>query len=130
MIMVFVVMVSMVFAVFAIFTFFVLSFLRRLLCFRGRFPLGKSRRANEKSAQNYGQEPLLAILPGIALTELWQIVGVAEVRAVFRIDERANFIVLDRDITAIPPNEIHKTIVLETWFGGRRVYSGSEKVSF
>lgn len=26
----------------------------------------------------YGQEPLLAILPGVALQELWQIVGVAE----------------------------------------------------
>ncbi len=47
-----------------------------------------------------------------------------------RPGKRANFIVLDRDLTAIPPNEIHETIVLETWFEGKKVYSGAKKVSF
>jgi putative ABC transport system permease protein len=32
----------------------------------------------QRSINEYGEEPLLAILPGVALQELWQIVGVAE----------------------------------------------------
>jgi putative ABC transport system permease protein len=32
----------------------------------------------QRAINEYGQEPLLAILPGVALQELWQIVGVAE----------------------------------------------------
>jgi putative ABC transport system permease protein len=32
----------------------------------------------QRAINNYAQEPLLAILPGVALQELWQIVGVAE----------------------------------------------------
>ncbi len=47
-----------------------------------------------------------------------------------RPGKRANFIVLDQDLTAIPANEIHKTIVLETWFEGKKVYEGTDKVSF
>ena len=47
-----------------------------------------------------------------------------------RPGKRANFIVLDRDLTAIPVSEIHQTIVLETWFKGELVYEGTEKVSF
>ena len=47
-----------------------------------------------------------------------------------RPGKRANFIVLDQDLTAIPVNQIHETIVLETWFEGDKVYEGSEKVSF
>ncbi len=46
-----------------------------------------------------------------------------------RTGKRANFVVLDQDLTAIPVNEIHKTIVLETWFEGQSVYSGTTKVS-
>jgi predicted amidohydrolase YtcJ len=34
----------------------------------------------------------------------------------------ADFIVVDRDLFKISPYDIHKTIVLETWVGGRRVY--------
>ena len=33
----------------------------------------------QRSINEYAQEPLLAILPGVALQELWQIVGIAEV---------------------------------------------------
>ncbi len=47
-----------------------------------------------------------------------------------RPGKRANFIVLDQDLTAIPSNQIHETIVLETWFEGEKVYEGEEKVSF
>ena len=32
----------------------------------------------QRSINEYPQEPLLAILPGVALQELWQIVGIAE----------------------------------------------------
>lgn len=32
----------------------------------------------QRAINTYGEEPLLAILPGVALQELWQIVGVAE----------------------------------------------------
>jgi putative ABC transport system permease protein len=32
----------------------------------------------QRAINEYGQEPLLAILPGVALQELWQIVGIAE----------------------------------------------------
>lgn len=34
--------------------------------------------ALQRAINNYASEPLLAILPGVALQELWQIVGVAE----------------------------------------------------
>jgi predicted amidohydrolase YtcJ len=34
----------------------------------------------------------------------------------------ADFIVVDRDLFKISPYDIHKTVVLETWVGGRRVY--------
>ena len=33
----------------------------------------------QRAINEYAQEPLLAILPGVALQELWQIVGIAEV---------------------------------------------------
>lgn len=32
----------------------------------------------QRAINEYGEEPLLAILPGVALQELWQIVGIAE----------------------------------------------------
>ena len=32
----------------------------------------------QRAINDYGEEPLLAILPGVALQELWQIVGIAE----------------------------------------------------
>ncbi|MEL7099244.1 MAG: ABC transporter permease, partial [Pseudomonadota bacterium] len=32
----------------------------------------------QRAINTYGREPLLAILPGVALTELWQVVGLAE----------------------------------------------------
>lgn len=47
-----------------------------------------------------------------------------------RPGKRANFIVLDQDLTAIPENQIHETIVLETWFEGDLVYEGTQKISF
>nr|MDJ0939016.1 amidohydrolase family protein [Woeseiaceae bacterium] len=47
-----------------------------------------------------------------------------------RPGKRANFIILDRDLTAIDRSEIHESIVLETWFEGQKVYEGTEKVSF
>ena len=47
-----------------------------------------------------------------------------------RPGKRANFIVLDRNLFEIPKNEIHKAIVQQTWFEGRKVYEGTEKVSF
>ncbi|GFE50822.1 hypothetical protein So717_25750 [Roseobacter cerasinus] len=34
--------------------------------------------ALQRAINDYGQEPLLAVLPGVALQELWSIVGVAE----------------------------------------------------
>ena len=47
-----------------------------------------------------------------------------------RPGKRANFIVLNQDLQAIPKNKIHETIVLETWFEGKQVYVGTKKVSF
>jgi predicted amidohydrolase YtcJ len=35
----------------------------------------------------------------------------------------ADFIVIDRDIFKIPPEQLGKTQVLQTWMGGKRVYS-------
>ena len=36
--------------------------------------------------------------------------------------EKADFVVIDRDIARISPEEIRDTQVLETWVGGKRVY--------
>ena len=33
----------------------------------------------QRAINNYPREPLLAVLPGVALQELWQIIGIAEV---------------------------------------------------
>ncbi len=41
----------------------------------------------------------------------------------------ADFVILDRDITAIPPAEILKTKVLDTFVGGRQVYVGGIKAA-
>ena len=41
----------------------------------------------------------------------------------------ADFVILDRDITAIPPAEILKTKVLGTFVGGRQVYVGGIKTA-
>ena len=41
----------------------------------------------------------------------------------------ADFIILDRDITAIPPADILKTKVLGTFVGGRQVYVGGVKAA-
>ena len=35
----------------------------------------------------------------------------------------ADFIVVDRDIFKIAPEQLGKTTVLQTWMGGKRVYS-------
>ncbi len=37
----------------------------------------------------------------------------------------ADFIVVDRDPTAVTPQSLGRTMVLETWVGGERVFSGS-----
>lgn len=39
--------------------------------------------------------------------------------------KRADFVILDRDILSIDPEEIKETEVLETWSGGHRVYQRS-----
>jgi predicted amidohydrolase YtcJ len=41
----------------------------------------------------------------------------------------ADFIVLDRDLTAIPPAEILKTQVMQTYVAGRQVYLGGVRIS-
>ncbi|MFC7401320.1 hypothetical protein ACFQQD_03210 [Citricoccus sp. GCM10030269] len=33
---------------------------------------------------------------------------------------------MDQDVFAVDPEQIHRTRVLETWFGGRRVYSADD----
>lgn len=47
-----------------------------------------------------------------------------------RAGKRANFVVLDQNLFETPVGKIHGTVVLETWFEGRKVYEGIEKVSF
>ena len=39
------------------------------------------------------------------------------------VGKQADFIILDRDIMKVPDEEILETKVVETWVGGRRVYS-------
>jgi hypothetical protein len=40
----------------------------------------------------------------------------------------ADFVVLDRDITKVPPSELLKTQVLRTVVGGRTVYAGGAEM--
>lgn len=42
------------------------------------------------------------------------------------VGKRADFIVLDKDITAVDIYDVHKTRVLETYIGGRRVFELKE----
>lgn len=41
------------------------------------------------------------------------------------VGKLADFVVLDRDILTIPPDQIAKTCVLQTYMGGRLVYDGT-----
>lgn len=41
--------------------------------------------------------------------------------------QRADFILIDRDISVARPNEVRATQVLETWIGGKRVYMKGSK---
>jgi predicted amidohydrolase YtcJ len=38
------------------------------------------------------------------------------------VGQRADFLLIDRDISAVSPADIRQTQVLETWIGGKRVY--------
>ncbi len=77
-----------------------------------------------------GREPLL---PEQALT-LQSLVDAYTINAAFALKQerttgslepgkRADFIVLDRDIFAIDPFDLHETRVLSTYLGGREVYA-------
>lgn len=48
--------------------------------------------------------------------------GLGEVTGRLKVGLSADFIVLDRNLFEIPVDEIHKTVVLSTWFEGGRVY--------
>ena len=41
--------------------------------------------------------------------------------------ERADFIVIDRDISRARPEAIRETQVLETWVGGKQVYRREDR---
>ena len=47
-----------------------------------------------------------------------------------RPGKRANFIVLSQNLIEVPQNRIHNTFVRQTYFEGRMVYQGTDKVSF
>jgi hypothetical protein len=51
--------------------------------------------------------------------------GLAEVTGRLSPGMSADFIVLDRDLFAVPVDQIHATQVRETWFGGRLVHEAS-----
>ncbi|MEA3388929.1 amidohydrolase [Sphingobium sp. CCH11-B1] len=44
------------------------------------------------------------------------------------VGQRADFLLIDRDISAAPPSDIRQTQVLETWIGGKRVYTKGQDV--
>ncbi|MFD1103362.1 amidohydrolase [Sphingobium olei] len=44
------------------------------------------------------------------------------------VGQRADFLLIDRDISAAQPTEIRQTQVLETWIGGKRVYVKGQDV--
>ena len=60
----------------------------------------------------------------IALTRdaAWQCHSEHEI-GTLEVGKFADFVVLDRDPLAIPPEEVGAVRVLETWIGGRRVYA-------
>ncbi|WP_369675552.1 amidohydrolase family protein, partial [Enterococcus faecium] len=39
----------------------------------------------------------------------------------------ADFILLDKDPTTIPPKQIHALQIINTWVGGKLVYDASKK---
>lgn len=83
-------------------------------------------------------DPLLGKTSGANLDQVLYAYTMGGAHAMFMEEElgsirpgkRANFIVLDRNLTTIPASEIHETIVLETWFEGQMVYQGTDKISF
>ena len=52
--------------------------------------------------------------------------GAEEVKGALKPGMLADFVLLDRDITAVPPEEIRQARVLRTVVGGRLVYSAGE----
>ncbi|TWP33807.1 amidohydrolase [Leekyejoonella antrihumi] len=51
--------------------------------------------------------------------------GLGDITGTLTTGRSADFVMLDRDITAVDPTELLDTTVEETWFAGRQVYAGS-----
>ena len=80
-----------------------------------------------------GETPPLGVQERIGIADVVRAYTLDGARSIGRGDEigsiavgkSADFIVLDRDILAVPPNEIGKTRVRETWFMGRRIFGAT-----
>lgn len=80
-------------------------------------PLG-SDPATSWPAQAVGLEEALRIYTGNGAAAL----GLGAETGTLATGKRADVIVLERDLFAIPPQEIDRTRVLQTWFGGELVF--------
>lgn len=65
---------------------------------------------------------LTQLLHGYTLGSAYQL-GQEQTIGSLEVGKKADFIILDQDLTAASAEEIHKTQVLETWIGGQRVFA-------
>ena len=80
-----------------------------------------------------GETPPLGVQERIGIADVVRAYTLDGARSIGRGDEigsiavgkSADFIVLDRDILAVPPNEIGRTRVRETWFMGQRIFGAT-----
>jgi len=84
-----------------------------------------TRRNPGGGARSYGLKEAITLRQAITMftIDAARRMGMGSKAGSLEQGKLADFIVLDRDLFAIPVTEIHQTTVLETWVGGKQIFT-------
>ncbi|WP_298194566.1 amidohydrolase family protein [Novosphingobium sp.] len=84
-----------------------------------------TRRNPGGSARSYGLAEAVTLPQAITMFTInaARRMGIADKAGSLEAGKQADFLVLDRDPFAVPVTDIHRTAVLETWVGGKRIFA-------